>query len=215
MMLKTTLLILCLGAGTLIHAQGLAIRGGLNYSTVSYSAASGLTFSSTEFTPAIGYHAGLTYDLSLSNNIPLSATFSALYQKVGADFSEQLNQADPRAIEDKAGLDYLMIPIMLQGGINLSDESYIYITAGPYASYLLNYSSVDAHKATALTRATDNELRKVDFGLSGGLGVGINRLQIGIYYDQGFTNLSKISDEEISNMNVRLSLAYFIKKREN
>ena len=59
--------------------------------------------------------------------------------------------------------------------------------------------------------AEEDDLKRLDFGVSIGAGVELNALQIGLFYNLGLANISSYTDDgaTIQNRGLGLSVAWF------
>ena len=94
-------------------------------------------------------------------------------------------------------IHFFEVPIMLQWGLDLMIVRP-YIQGGPYFGYVL--------KADGPT--FDDKIGKNDWGIALGAGIDIWKFQFGARYQWGLQNVSSVTDFELKNNRLNLSLGF-------
>ena len=144
------------------------IRAGLNASNISFEK---LPNKSERF----GYHLGVFSD------VPVMPDFMSLqpelsYSVKGAGF-------EPSTGRQTLNMNYVDFFLPVAFKLSLFD-----LQVGPFASYLISkpdYAVYNENKVIV------DAFKTLDIGLTGGLAVNINKLMIGVRYNQGFIDISK------------------------
>ena len=144
------------------------IRAGLNASNISFK---NLPNKSELF----GYHAGVFADIPVSPNF-MSVQPEISYSTKGTSFK-------PLNDRKTLNLNYVDLFLPVAFKLNIFD-----LQVGPFASFMT--STPD------FTYYSDNKVyvdgfKKYDFGLTGGLSMNINKLLIGLRYNQGFVDVTE------------------------
>tara|TARA_R110001592_G_scaffold133046_1_gene348168 strand:- start:1062 stop:1460 length:399 start_codon:yes stop_codon:yes gene_type:complete len=116
-------------------------------------------------------------------------------------------------IANTAKLNYLNIPITLlldsektKIGPNLKFGGYLsYLIGGKYSFIKYPYEE-----------SVDKNFKKIDFGLTGGIGIKFNEFTIDFIYKLGLHNIAEDGDNDflqtnIKNRSLNLNLIYWIK----
>ncbi len=144
------------------------IRAGLNATNISYD---NLPNRSERF----GYHAGIFAD------VPVIADFMSVqpelsYSVKGTGFKP----ATERLTLNMNYVDFLLPVAFKLGSFDLQ--------VGPFASYLISTPDYTGYNDGKIVVDAFN---KFDAGLTGGLSYNINKIMIGIRYNQGFIDVTK------------------------
>lgn len=197
-----------------VKAQSFNVKAGLNYSTIISKDKDGNY--SGEYTMKPGFHGGITIDIPLIEFITLE---SGLILSTKGFKSEVENQS----IKVNRNLTsyYMDIPILIKGLHSVKDELEIFGVFGPYLSYGIH------GKAWGFTKIGDNQtdlkedvkwgndpneddLKRMDLGLTFGGGVNIKKIILMISYDLGLSNIA--SDQSgglvVNNRVLELTAGY-------
>ncbi len=168
-----------------------------------------------------GFHFGFTTSTPIYDN--LSFESGLLLTKKGAKYETEIYAVN---ILVKANLKYLQIPLLLKVSGDLDEGVKAYFAAGPYIGLGLSgkivaeadyYDESDyaVAKISWGNNEYNNDLKRLDLGLSIGGGFEINRVSLGVSYDRGISNISTYQENGTITKNrvLRLSLGYrFIKQ---
>ncbi|MEZ5174344.1 MAG: porin family protein [Bacteroidia bacterium] len=153
-------------------AQGVhaGIKGGLNVSNLYVH-----NIHDTRFRP--GFNFGLFLNAPVSEIVSLQPEF--IFTTAGNRTYYHNNPYDG-AVD--FNLNYFQIPILL----DIRPVSFLDIYMGPYASYLLNANTITRGEfGAAYEELNRGNFQFWDLGLSGGLGLNISSLQLGVRYNLG------------------------------
>lgn len=220
--MKTTVILLsiillsvfCLNA----YAQTYGIRAGLNLSNMHFKY--GNTILSQDFKMNPGFLLGPTADFPLSDY--LSIETAALLSTKGFKTSDkETYQSEIYEYKSTLNLVYVDIPIALKGRIGVSDNTYLFLSAGPYVGIGISGKSKSesiyngdktSHEEEVKWGSDENNdmLKRPDFGLAFGGGVEIKSFQFGIFYNLGLANISAYAEDEtkIKNRVLNISAGY-------
>lgn len=170
-------ILLCFAAGTTVSAQGLIIKGGLNYTNVDLE---GKNF---KFDDGTGWHFGAGFQTASMMGFSLQPEL--LYSVQGIKLIDG-------AVEVQKKSSYLELPVNIQWGIDLiAAKPFIMVT--PRIAYnLKNW----ANKETTNSLLTQfiNEKTNLEFGIGVGAGLNVWKLQITAKYEWNFGHVSSIEE---------------------
>jgi len=191
-------------------AQSFILKGGLNMSNMLEKDKSN-TYSD-EYKMKPGFHAGLGVEIPFSEAIALEVGalvstkgFKTKGEFLGIDYSSSLNTLN------------LDIPILVKPYFEIADGTKLFGAVGPYVGLGLfgNVKSKvagerDSENLEWGNDIDENDIKRLDFGLSIGGGVEIKGLQVGVSYGLGLGNISPYSDDSyrLQNRVLALSLGY-------
>lgn len=192
-----------------MQAQTWGIKGGVNFASMRFSAG-GLDFSPESVT---GIHIGIIGEFNLQESLYFNT--GLLYSLKGYKIEGSLFDLE-ETDEEKLTVNYLEIPMNLAYKFPIKDNSSFFIQAGPYLGYALSGKSKSEGLSEELDFG-DQGMRRFDFGLGFGAGVGFGALVTSLHYQLGLANLFDITEVEIDNMNVKnrvfqVSVAYMFGK---
>lgn len=199
---KTTFVAVALLIGTTVSAQEagalkFGVQVGANLSNVS---------GDVDNTDAkIGFQGGITADYFLTESVFLQS---------GLAYTNKGYKAEAEAIKTKitANLNYLQLPIHIGYNIPVSEGLSVNLHAGPYLAYGIGgqtKTKVDGTEISDIDAFGDKGTNEnFEFGLSGGVGLGLGAININLGYEYGLSNSSKVDGISIHNNNAYLSLGY-------
>lgn len=143
------------------------IRAGLSASTVSFK---NLPNKAESF----GYNVGVFAD------VPVSPGFVSIQPELS--YSTQGTAFKPLNERQTLNLNYvdLLLPVAFK--LNIFD-----LQVGPFASYMTSTPDYNYYKDN---KVFVNGFKKYDVGLTAGLSMNINKLVIGLRYNQGFVDIT-------------------------
>lgn len=176
-------LVMCVGSSEYATAQlgRTGIKGGLNVSNLYIN-------NVTDQNARLGLNIGL-YGQVLSNS-SMALQLELLYSTKGskAQYGGTVNQ------EIKYNLNYLELPVLAVFKVGDVFE----IHAGGYAAYLLNADVSYSGVINGVDKINSDNLKSIDYGLSGGAAVNFGNVQVGARYNYGLA--------EIANSNVATAI---------
>lgn len=201
------------------------IRGGINLSALDFS--ENFEEIPDEFTLLPGYHIGATADIKISRLFSIET--GLLYAKRGGQFDESsVIYSTPYSYKVKISTSYLEIPLKMRINIPLGDPSILFVGAGPYLGIGLNgkvntewnfdgQTESDEEIIEWGNNADNFEIKRLDYGLIGTLGVEVYSISVSASYWWGLANISSYTDEGsyIKNHSIHISLAYILGKKTN
>ena len=158
------------------------LKGGVNFENIKIKDAR----SNIKVDNSTGWQAGAAFKVKIPG-IGVAVQPELLYTVSKVNLDQEQN-----------GIHYFEVPINLQMGLDLKIIRP-YLQAGPYFGYALK-SEGDTFK--------DN-INKFDWGIGLGGGLDLWKLQFDLRYSWGLQDVSSVTDFEIKNNRLSLSLAYF------
>jgi len=180
----------------------------------------GNTVLSEDFKMKPGFLLGPTADFPLSDH--LSVETGILLSTKGFKTSEkETYQSETFEYRSTLNLVYIDIPIALKGKISVSENTDLFLSAGPYVGIGISGKSKSERIYNGDKTTNEEEvkwgsdenndmLKRPDFGLAFGGGVEIKSFQFGIFYNVGLANISAYTEDEtkISNRVLNISTGY-------
>ena len=180
-----------------LFAQNFGLKGGLNLATMLMKDDDDTYSDDFKMNP--GFHAGVTAEFPLAKIISLET--SVLLSTKGFNYYETINfTGEPIQIEEKLNLLYLDLPLTVKSTFDIGGAR-IYGAFGPYIGIGLNGKrkvQVTSNGET-ITDEADLEwksdfdgysLKRLDYGLTMGVGVEVKSFQLGVSYGLGLANIS-------------------------
>jgi hypothetical protein len=178
-------------------AQTFGIRGGLSMATMLEKDEDGTYSGDYQMNP--GFHAGVTLDFPFSEMISFET--GLILNTKGFKVTEEEDGVDVTA---KAKLYYADIPLTLKFFTQVSDGVKLYGLAGPYVGIGLSGKvtgeasaegyDVSVDKDINWGSGEDDDLKRLDYGITAGAGIEFKGLQVGLSYDFGLANVSAYTD---------------------
>jgi hypothetical protein len=226
--MKQYLLLVFLFTGLVsVKSQSFEIQGGVSLSSVSPNTLN-LNFDEN-YGMNVGFNAGFAVSFPISKRFSIKTGLlwdTKGFHKTGYEllkFPDEtvftLYDADVNA-----KIFYLDIPLLLRESYIINDKSYIFAEAGGYlgigmlGKFFYDYTKVatgefrDSENDINWGNSSEGEIRRLDYGLSFGLGYQLYAVQIALAYDLGLANvLADINtDRTIKNRTFRASIVYVI-----
>lgn len=199
------------------YAQIFGVKGGLNLSNLLMKDDED-TYSD-DFKMKTGFHAGLTAEFPVTESFSFET--GLLLSTKGFRISEEETYlGETETYEGKLNLLYLDIPFTAKAYYDLGG-AMIYGVFGPYAGIGLSgktkvestyggESETDEENIKWGSDEAEDDLKRVDFGLTVGAGVELSSVQVGLNYNLGLANISPDTENgnRIKNRVVGLSVGY-------
>lgn len=216
---KIILITILLSTSSYCLAQEISIRGGFNLSQINYKAGDIVVHKDgTKLNP--GFNIGPIIELPLKNIFTVET--GILFNSKGHKLS-----GDPLAGVKKylfqTNMFYLDIPVLLKATIPIK-KIKIFAAAGAYAgSALYGKRIAEGVNNSIFKRSTANiqwgnkedEFDRFDYGLDFGVGLKIQKYQIGILYESGLKNFSNDEIFKMRNRTVELYCTYKLAQFKN
>jgi hypothetical protein len=146
-----------------------------------------------DYDPSPGYSIGLSFEYFMSDQFSLKSGLA--YEMKGAESDIFLtdNYGNPSGTDILIfHYNYLTLPVM--GSFSTKGKVKFYINAGPYFGFLINQKLKSSLENTDIT----NQSKRLDFGLSCGLGLNIPigkklLLDLGLRENLGLKNISDLN----------------------
>jgi hypothetical protein len=176
-----------------VHAQKFngGLRGGINFAQwkqeVTLSSLPTGTIN-TAFTSdsRTGYLIGIYYTILFNEKVGLQPEL--FYNSVGS-----------KSGSSTISVNYASLPVFLR--YNLTDR--FHLIGGPQVSYLISADGENTSPTGAVTTNIKDSLTTLDFGIVLGLGLDLGKLNLGIRYTTGFTNIAKNPTGSASGVNFK------------
>jgi hypothetical protein len=211
----------------IVPAQTFELQGGASFSTVMPNTLN-LDYEE-KYSMNIGFNAGLSITFPISKIFSLET--GLLWDTKGfVQTGYQLlrfpgeNLFSIYDVTITSRIFYLDIPVLLRESYILNDRSFIFTEFGGYVGVgmlgKLNFEFTNVATGSFSDRENDinwgnnaeGEIKRLDYGLSFGLGYQLYAVQIALAYDLGLANiLADINtDRTIKNRTFRASLVYVL-----
>jgi hypothetical protein len=217
--IKLSIVVLLIAIGTESFTQTFGIKAGLNLSNMIMK--DDEETYSEEFKMKPGFHFGPTIE------IPISKLFSVesglMLSTKGYKESEKITIGTSimREWESKLNLFYIDLPITAKATFDV-DGAKIFVAFGPYVgmglcgkykytdySYYVEGDVYDENISFGSNEEED-DLKRLDYGLTAEAGFKLKSIQIGISYRLGLANLSNDTEDldQINNRVLGISVGY-------
>lgn len=133
------------------------------------------------------------------------------YAQLGGSTSKEVLGVDTKY---SSKVNYLEVPLMVRVNLGNYDKKGIGIIleAGPWAGYSLNGTKTlkigDVTTDVDYTYDDEDKNRRLNYGLSGGIGVQIKRIELNARYNLGVKNITSDTDREITSSAAYLTLNF-------
>nr|WP_197063966.1 outer membrane beta-barrel protein [Capnocytophaga canimorsus] len=200
------------GTVSSLQAQdmGIAIKGGLNFNTLSVSAKGGANTTGLE--SKIGYHLGGTYEESITD---------ILFVEIGLLLDtrgyKQIQREDVDRREYSLNLLSLTLPTTLKGKFEVADDIRLFIEGGVHLNFLLSGSkhSKETRDGKILREETstvsfegDDAFKRFGFGLTFGGGIEYKNFIFSLGYDLGLRDYDENEDVSVKLNALKIGVAY-------
>ena len=145
-----------------------------------------------------GFHFGLTGDFPISQNVSFEPGVLLSRKGYKLDITSD-DPVDEFSVKWTSRLDYLVFPMRVKGRID-KDKVHLYAAAGPYAAVGVGGFTKGEIKDKNSTEKfrydidwgndeDEDDYRRMDYGVTSAIGLGINDLQFEVFYEYGISNL--------------------------
>lgn len=191
---------------------GIYIRGGYSMANISTNGDGTVDKANNLST----FNAGFLGDLPLNDMFSLQA--GIFLQGKGAKARTEFGSDSYREYSFRPY--FLQVPVNFAVKIPVSDDSRIFIGAGPFVSMGLFGKTTVKTKIGSAVETTSKEdikfesidgndpddsrldrLKRFEFGLNGIAGVEVGRLMLGVNYDWGFSKINQVYDDQNNDKN--------------
>jgi hypothetical protein len=207
---KPLLLLAFLFFSLCIYSQRYAISGGLNFATMSISGIDSIHKEDLVF--RTGFRLGIISELAF--NDVFSVEPGAILSVKGYNY--KISYLGYPLVK-KVNMLYLDVPINLKVTAELGNYK-LFGLLGPYASIGVRGKSKTDYRGQSEQKPIylgnnekQSDLKYLDYGVSLGLGMEIDKASFRVIYSRGLMNISprEAQGEEIYNRMVSVSFAYF------
>ena len=193
--MKQKLLLICFLSiiSLSVNAQRLGIKAGISLAKANYE----YTGTSISTSNLVGFQGGLIGEIPISEDLFLNS--GVLFIQKGTKFSLM-------GLNVKFPINSIEIPLNLaykydMGGLKLFGQ------IGPYLGVGLSAKMEGGGELETIDFGSEiDQMKRIDIGANFGGGIEINKVQLGISYGLGLTNLSNDSDESLKNGALSISL---------
>ena len=196
-------------------AQTFGIKAGMNMSNMVAEDNEG-TYSD-DFESNMGFQVGPTMQFEISD--VMSFETGLLLGTKGYKITEDV-QGYGNFRRDKLNLLYVDVPLTAKATFDLGGAK-LYLTSGPYVGVGLsgaksiegsdNGDTYDEEEDIKFGSDEDkHDLKRLDYGVTAGVGLEISNIQIGVTYGMGLANISNYTDNgaSVNNSVLSFGLAY-------
>lgn len=180
------------------------LKGGVNWSTLYVKEAK-------DVNTRLGGHFGLFGRVAPTSGLGIQVEL--LYDQRGATFTRTMDSVDQ---ETTYKFDYITLPVLVV--IPLGEVFEIH--GGGYgAAMIVSERKLEGDVANQTNDIGDGKFTPFDFGLIGGIGVNLERVQIGARYNHGLmavanSDISRLVLDDSKNASFQLYLALALGKRD-
>jgi len=206
---KTFVLIIALSFPTSVSAQIYGIRGGFNLSNLMMKYGGEKFSDHLQMRP--GFHLGPTIEIPLSERISIDGAL--LYSAKGVKMKESESyMSSSYEYKSNTTLNYLELPLDLKAKVDVGNIVG-FGALGPYFAYALSGKTKDkmvvdgnsSSETTDIDFGDDGDLKRMDFGLGFSAGVEVGKMQFGINYGLGLSNITQHQENDAAVKNRNLS----------
>lgn len=201
-------------------AQTFGFKTGLNLSNIKVqSDDDGLKY---EGKMIPGFHLGTTAEFIVSKSFSFET--GILVSTKG--LKENADYGDGNKINAKVTLYYLDIPLNAKGSFEITGGKKLFYALGPYIGIGLygndyvkeTYDGLTEKSRSDIKWGTDedeDDLKRLDYGLSFGTGVELKAISLGVSYSLGLANISPYTEYgfKMTNRVLAFSLGYKFGKK--
>jgi opacity protein-like surface antigen len=200
------------------NAQTFGVKAGLNLANMHTEDDSGTL--SDDFKSQVGFHAGVTAEFPITEMLSFEAGLLASTKGFKQD-SEETILGTTVSYKASSNLLYVDVPLTLKATFGISDGANLFVQAGPYLGMGLSGKYKTETTVAGQTEkeesdikwgsnADEDDLKRMDFGLTGGAGVEFNNISVGLSYGLGLANISAYTEEnaKINNRVLGISVGY-------
>lgn len=208
---KLGLLVLLVTIFFQASSQKLSIKGGLNFSTLSYHWNE--EDWSDQFSSRLGFQLGAMAELPISENYALNMGVMLVQRRFLHEYEPE--PGDEWHLESNRW--YVEVPVLLRREFKLNSFS-VFGEFGPYAGIgvaisedIKNYQNGELRSEGSFYAewgTGENDTKRFDAGLSFGLGILINKFELGFSYAHGFINAQNVDYRERKNRAFFINCAY-------
>ena len=149
-----------------------------------------------------GLKVGVLADYAITGNF--SVIPELLFSQRGSKISEPASMSTT--------INYLQLPINAAYKFDVGYGSKIFIFAGPYLGYAVSGKyKIESLSVDIPFGSGDEDMKRFDFGLNGGIGYQYDKIFLKLQYNQGLTGLYNVSHTTSKNQNIAVSAGYFFK----
>jgi hypothetical protein len=175
------------------NAQRLGVKAGLSLAKANYE----YTGTSISTSNLVGFQGGLIGEIPISDDLFLNS--GVLFSQKGTKFSLL-------GVNVKFSINSLEIPLNVAYKYDMGSLK-LFGQIGPYLGVGLSTGMKGGGEVETIDFGSEiDQMKRVDIGANFGGGIEINKVQLGISYGLGLTNLSNDPDETLKNGVLSLSL---------
>lgn len=205
-MKKLLVLLVLLGLGSIVYAQGISfgIKGGLNIPKVT---GADVSVYLDNLKSNNGVAAGVYFSIGLLPNISIQPEmlYSQKGFKTSYDFYGEMH-------EEKLRINYMEIPVLAK--LSFGTIVVPYVLAGPYFAAKIGTKYAETVDSITTISTNENSLADLDIGLTVGAGIQIPiKVSVEARYSMGLRSIyygSELDGLDIKNSNVQLLIGYSI-----
>jgi len=192
------------------NAQSFIVKGGFNLSKI-YVADEDDSYSD-EYDMKPGFHIGGAVE------IPINQTF--MFEPGIIFITKGVKMDDPDyEISSKVNLNYIDMPLLFKASTSNNEGLGFYGAVGPYIGIGLNGKGTTEYggeeESADIKFGSDedeDDLKRLDMGISVGGGIEFSSFQFGVSYDYGLMNIATYQDygNKVKNRVLKFTLGYKI-----
>jgi hypothetical protein len=159
--------------------SGFGIKGGVNFSNY-YSG------DVTDKNPRTGFNAGIYGRFVINEGIAIQPELLYTTRGTTGTYNNFVTGGGKATFKT----DYIQLPVLLSVNI----LPFLNIHAGPYAAYLVSVKTTNGNENNVFNfedNVNKDNFQAFDFGVSGGIGVDVQKFHAGARYDYGLQKVGK------------------------
>ena len=171
------------------------VRAGFNYTNFYDS-------EGCKFKP--GFQAGVVGDLSVAPAFSIQPAILFATQGCKTEYSNLASSSS----DATTTLNYIQVPVHFQYKVDLSGPK-LFVQAGPFFGYGLGGKTKAGSNSVDIKMGGDENLKAIDYGVSGGVGVQFGHIQVGVGYLLGLADINNTDfGHSVKNTGLSLALTY-------
>jgi hypothetical protein len=203
------------------QAQEVSLVGGMNFSSLLIRDDDEVITDEPEVKSRFGGHVGALVDVKISGGLSLET--GLLLSTKGNRFKEK-EDGDKYLV--RANIAYLELPITAKYGFTIKEKFKVYGIAGPVLGFALRgvYKDIaiedgekdfEGYNLSIGNDPTDDDIKRLDFGIMVGAGVQYDRFRLGMFYNHGLMNISPFDENGYREKNraFGISFGYVLNKK--
>lgn len=201
------IILICL-LGFESNAQSIAIKGGVNVASVSFRTTLGGSNDDIKYN--VGFHIGSLIDFKLSDMFSIETGIQLTTKGY-----KSILVSDHYSASNNFYVFYSEIPLSIKYQHELNNGYKIYTSIGGYGSLVMfglefykNNFNGDTYRSRDFYDFSEMGIKRLDYGLTFGVGIEMNSMVIGTSFDLGLVDIIDSDNYTIKNRVLKFSIGY-------